>query len=137
MGHPVQTELAATDCTVCINGEQFRSILHHLLDNAREASRSEDGRSAPVLVSSRVSEAKVIVDVTDSGPGMEEAFIREELFRPFRSTKDHGFGIGAYQTREVLRTAGGDLTVISEKGVGTIMRMTLPLADQLHLIPAA
>lgn len=137
LGHPVRTELAATDCAVRINGEQFRSILHHLLDNAREASRSEDGRSPPILVSSRVSEAKVVVDVTDSGPGMEEAFIRDELFRPFRSTKDHGFGIGAYQTREVLRMAGGDLTVISEKGVGTTMRMTLPLADRLHLIPAA
>jgi signal transduction histidine kinase len=61
---------------------------------------------------------------------MDDEFVRNELFRPFRSTKSGGLGIGAYQTRELLRNSGGDLDVISQKGVGTIMRMTLPIQDQ-------
>ncbi len=66
---------------------------------------------------------------------MDDAFIREELFQPFRSTKSGGYGIGAYQTRELIRMAGGDLEVISEKGAGTTMRIILPLV--LDREPAA
>jgi signal transduction histidine kinase len=58
---------------------------------------------------------------------MDPAFIRDELFLPFRSTKSGGYGIGAFQTRELIRAAGGDLEVISEKGAGTTMRIVLPL----------
>jgi signal transduction histidine kinase len=57
---------------------------------------------------------------------MEPEFIRDELFRPFASTKGGGHGIGAYQSRELLRDAGGDLLVLSRKGEGTTMRLLLP-----------
>jgi signal transduction histidine kinase len=66
---------------------------------------------------------------------MDAPFVRDELFRPFRSTKSGGYGIGAFQTRELIRTAGGDLEVISEKGVGTTMRILLPLVSERE--PAA
>jgi len=78
---------------------------------------------------------QLLIDVTDEGPGMNEAFIRDELFMPFRSTKSGGYGIGAFQTRELIRSAGGELEVISEKGVGTTMRVILPMA--LEREPAA
>jgi signal transduction histidine kinase len=57
---------------------------------------------------------------------MRPEFVRDELFRPFRSTKQGGHGIGAYQARELLRNAGGDLIVISRPGAGTTMRIILP-----------
>ena len=44
---------------------------------------------------------------------MTPEFVRDDLFRPLRTTKDDGHGIGAYQARELLRDAGGDLLVIS------------------------
>ena len=47
---------------------------------------------------------------------MDDAFVRDELFLPFRSTKAGGYGIGAFQTRELIRMSGGDLEVISERG---------------------
>ena len=50
----------------------------------------------------------------------------DELFRPFATTKDGGHGIGAYQARELLREAGGDLLVLSRKPGGTTMRLLLP-----------
>lgn len=121
LGTRVETRLAADSCRVAIDGEQFRSILSHLINNAHEAA--EDGS---VVVASRAAPDCVVIDVVDDGPGMDEEFIRDELFRPFRSTKKSGFGIGAYQTRELLRASGGELDVISKKGAGTIMRMTLP-----------
>jgi signal transduction histidine kinase len=59
---------------------------------------------------------------------MDAAFIRNELFTPLRSTKSRGHGIGAFQAREMVRAAGGDLEVISAAGHGTIMRIALPNA---------
>jgi signal transduction histidine kinase len=61
---------------------------------------------------------------------MDDAFVRDELFLPFRSTKSGGYGIGAFQTRELIRMAGGDLEVISEQGFGTTMRIILPLVSE-------
>ena len=57
---------------------------------------------------------------------MTPEFIRDELFRPFASTKGGGHGIGAYQARELLREAGGDLLVLSRPDAGTTMRLLLP-----------
>ena len=71
-----------------------------------------------------------MIDIIDRGPGMDGVFIRDELFLPFRSTKSGGYGIGAFQTRELIRMAGGDLEVISEKGFGTTMRIILPLVAE-------
>ena len=68
----------------------------------------------------------VVVDIVDEGPGMTPEFIRDELFRPFATTKGGGHGIGAYQARELLREAGGDLLVLSRRPGGTTMRMLLP-----------
>ena len=60
---------------------------------------------------------------------MSAEFIRDRLFTPFRSTKAHGLGVGAYQCREFAREMGGDLEVISSPGSGTTMRLRLPLVD--------
>ena len=127
-GSPIETKLAAKSCTIAVNGDEFRSVLCHLINNAREAGGSESS----VVVASRMSEDKVIIDIVDDGPGMEEAFVRNELFRPFRSTKTGGMGIGVYQTRELLRMAGGELDVISQRGIGTTMRVTVPLQGLAH-----
>ena len=88
-----------------------------------------------MVISSRRRGGQLLLEVTDQGLGMDPAFIRDQLFLPFRSTKSGGYGIGAFQTRELIRMAGGDLEVISEKGFGTTMRIILPLAPETE--PAA
>jgi signal transduction histidine kinase len=59
---------------------------------------------------------------------MDPAFIRDELFSPFRTTKGEGYGIGAFESREFARQAGGRLEVESAPGQGTAMRLVLPAA---------
>ena len=51
------------------------------------------------------------------------------LFRSFKTTKGGGYGIGVYETREFATSLGGRLDVASQPGQGTIMRMSLPVAD--------
>ena len=67
------------------------------------------------------------VRIEDTGCGMDEAFIRDRLFSPFDSTKGvTGMGIGAYQSRQYLRSIGGDLRVTSVPGEGSCFVLTLP-----------
>jgi putative PEP-CTERM system histidine kinase len=105
-----------------IDPDSFDAVATHLLNNAIEASDPD----APVRVDLRVEPHGIVVDIVDEGPGMPPEFVRDDLFRPLRSTKGGGHGIGAYQARELLRDAGGDLLVISRPGGGTTMRVILP-----------
>jgi putative PEP-CTERM system histidine kinase len=111
------------DTVVAITSERLRSALVHLVQNALDASPP----GQPVIVSARRLGSQFIIAVADRGAGMNETFIRDELFLPFRSTKSSGYGIGAFQTRELIRMAGGDIEVISEPGAGTTMRIALPV----------
>jgi signal transduction histidine kinase len=72
--------------------------------------------------------------VTDSGPGMPAEFVRSRLFRPFHSSKPGGFGIGAFEARELIRAMGGRLDVESHEGLGSRFTIRLPLAEAAELI---
>jgi putative PEP-CTERM system histidine kinase len=108
---------------VAIDAEAFDAVATHLLNNAIEASPPK----APVRVDARSDALSMVIDISDDGPGMSPEFVRDELFRPFASTKARGHGIGVYQARELLREAGGDLLVLSRPGSGTTMRLLLPI----------
>jgi signal transduction histidine kinase len=127
-GSPVAIESRdeAGPCAVAIDPDRLRSALTHLVQNAIDASCPRDR----VTISSRRLGMQLLIDIIDRGPGMDDAFIRDELFLPFRSTKAGGYGIGAFQTRELIRMVGGDLEVISGKGFGTTMRIVLPLVAE-------
>ena len=118
----IELSADAESAGVAIDPEAFDAVVQHVLNNAIEAS----GVRAPVHVHLRHEALSVVVDIVDKGPGMTPEFIRDELFRPFSTTKGGGHGIGAYQARELLRQAGGDLLVLSRKPGGTTMRLMLP-----------
>ncbi|MEM8799093.1 MAG: XrtA/PEP-CTERM system histidine kinase PrsK [Pseudomonadota bacterium] len=108
--------------------EKLQQVLSHLIQNAYDAS--EPG--SPVIV--RVLEDKtaglVSIEVEDKGCGMSEAFVQTKLFQPFRSTKEAGFGIGAYESRSMVRSFGGHLKVVSREGEGTTMIIKLKHSDR-------
>src|SRR5580658_1088451 len=84
---------------IAIDAESFDAVAAHLLNNAIEASPP----GARVTVEVRPEVLSMVIDIVDEGPGMTPEFIRDELFRPFASTKGGGHGIGVYQARELLR----------------------------------
>jgi putative PEP-CTERM system histidine kinase len=129
----IQCAFQVNHASVTIAELQLTSVVKLLLDNAIEASPA----GASILLGLKCREGKLVIDVSDDGAGMDIDFIHGQLFRPFRSTKAEGYGIGAYQTRELLRMAGGDLDVISAPGAGTTMRIILPLAKEGAVSTAA
>ncbi len=110
------------DLGVAMDPEAFDAVVTHLLNNAIEAA----GPDSPVTVAVRHEGLSVMIEITDEGGGMPPEFVRDSLFQPFATTKGGGLGIGAYQARELLRHAGGDLLVRSQIDVGTTMTILLP-----------
>jgi putative PEP-CTERM system histidine kinase len=119
--YPVRVEGDEPGPLAAIAPARFDTALGHLINNAAEASPPGE----PVRVSVWHEGKQVVVEVTDRGPGMTPEFIRDELFRPLSTSKRQGSGIGAWQARELLREAGGDLAVASRPGAGTTMRVLL------------
>lgn len=105
--------------------DRFSAVINHLIANAREAM----AEAQPVLVDLSTEQRFAVIDIVDHGPGMSPAFIDNELFKPFRSTKANGFGLGAYQCRAFARDLGGELEALSAPGAGTTMRLRLPLTQ--------
>jgi putative PEP-CTERM system histidine kinase len=103
--------------------EQMEKVLTNLLLNARDAS--DPGRE--ISVSTRMHGGMAVLAVADSGCGMSRRFIEESLFRPFKSTKKDGMGIGLFQSRMIVEAHGGKIEVESEEGVGSIFRVRLPV----------
>ena len=132
--HPGLLQLAAQEeCAAAIPPDAFDSAVGHLLNNAIEAAPG-----LPVAMRLRREADAVLLDITDRGPGMSEDFVRNSLFRPLATNKALGSGIGAWQARELLRRAGGDLEVITAPGQGTTMRLRLkPVGEAGHAAPIA
>lgn len=105
---------------------RVETIIGHLVQNAIEATA--DG--APVRITCRKQGNDVAVNITDTGVGMTEAFVSSQLFKPFESTKEGGFGIGAYEARALAISMGGQLRVDSRVGKGTTFTLLLPIADE-------
>ena len=100
------------------------TVLDHLVQNAAEASAPGE----PVLVEIAERGGEVAITVVDRGCGMDAAFVRERLFRPFVSTRPGGFGLGAFEARQMVEAMGGRLLVDSRAGEGTRMTVLLPRA---------
>ena len=71
--------------------------------------------------------SEVTIAIVDQGRGMDSEFIRTRLFQPFASTKDGGFGVGAFEARSLVASMGGRLTVDSRPGAGS--RFTIHMAE--------
>jgi putative PEP-CTERM system histidine kinase len=108
------------------DGDKLSAALNHLIQNGVEAT----GGRGPVAVTLARRGDRAAIEITDQGHGMDENFIRDELFKPFRSTKSAGYGIGAYQARELVREMGGALNVVSQTGKGTVVTILLPALAQ-------
>ncbi|MGZ8997394.1 MAG: XrtA/PEP-CTERM system histidine kinase PrsK, partial [Allosphingosinicella sp.] len=108
---------------------RLEQALAHLVQNAIDASPAE----APVRMSCERSGGEAAILIEDMGAGMSADFIRARLFKPFASTKDGGFGIGAFEARALIAAMGGRIEVASREGEGSRFTVFLPLAETEEL----
>ncbi|MDT9599175.1 XrtA/PEP-CTERM system histidine kinase PrsK [Sphingosinicella rhizophila] len=104
---------------------RLEQALEHLVQNAIDASPA--GRPVTLYHDQRGGE--VAIDIIDRGTGMSADFVRTRLFQPFASTKDDGFGVGAFEARTLVATMGGRIEVESRVGEGSRFTVFLPLGE--------
>lgn len=105
-----------------VDAEEFRKVLLNLILNAVEAMERRDG---VIRVETGFEGGSASVSVRDNGCGMTEEFINDHLFKPFRTTKDKGLGIGLYQCKQIIEAHGGTIGVKSMPGQGTVFTIRL------------
>lgn len=104
---------------------RVRQVLVNLLVNA--AKYSPDG--SPIRLHATRLPDRVAFEIVDEGPGISEATI-ETLFQAFRRGKNSGtaagVGLGLYLVRNLVRSLGGTVELITRDTGGTLARFELP-----------
>lgn len=105
--------------------DQLSQVFWNLVLNAVQASPPD----SPVVVHGGAhageAEGSVFVEVTDRGSGIAPEHI-ERVFEPFFTTRPKGTGLGLATVHRVVEAHGGELSVRSELGKGTTVRVSLP-----------
>ena len=102
--------------------QRLERVVGNLVQNAIDATRERGEVRVRVAAEGRTA----VLEVIDSGCGMSEQFVRDQLFRPFQTTKGTGMGIGAYEAAQYAKDMAGRIEVESQPGAGTRMRLLLP-----------
>jgi putative PEP-CTERM system histidine kinase len=126
--HPVRAE-GDPGALAFADPARLEQLLGHLVQNAIEASPAE----APVTLVVGGASNQVAIDVIDHGRGMSPAFVRDKLFKPFVSSKDGGFGIGAFEALQLANAMDGRIEVTSREGQGSRFRVILKPARPSEL----
>ncbi len=108
---------------VMANGEQLKQVFLNLCKNAIEAM--EDGGLLTIRLSLRESEDRLMVEISDTGPGIPDT---QKVFEPFYTTKENGTGLGLPICRQILSEIGGTIELTSSSS-GTVVLVGLPLVQ--------
>lgn len=127
----VQTSVAANVSRVLIDPLQLERAVLNLVVNARDAMPrggliTVDLREETIGLSSDHQSTFVVLEVIDTGTGMDRA-TRDHMFETYFTTKGaKGTGLGLSIVNQVVTLAGGFIQVDSSPGQGTRVRLYLP-----------
>jgi PAS domain S-box-containing protein len=137
----LQTELA-TDLPIVMGAEaEIRDALTNLILNAVDAmpeggvlTMRTRAATIPAMSTGGDSAAHVLVEVSDTGVGMDE-HTRRRCLEPFFTTKgERGTGLGLAMVYGMVERHGGDVEIESEPGQGTTMRLSFPATSGVESV---
>ena len=113
-----------------VDAGQIQQVLLNLINNAGDAIR-EKGAGGLIEITSRLSNGKIIVSVTDTGNGFTEE-VAGRIFDPFFTTKDvgKGTGLGLSISYGIINEHGGNIYASSRPRIGTTFVVELPVAAE-------
>jgi signal transduction histidine kinase len=121
---------SAAELPVSLSASSFDRIVTNLVGNAIKFTPQGE-----VRVGLHARDTWLVLQVRDTGVGISDAFL-PELFEPFKqeSNDEHGrdfegTGLGLAITQRLVQRLGGAIRVESQKGVGTLFEVDLPLAS--------
>lgn len=122
----LQLQLPKNSILVKAEPIQLEQILVNLFSNAIQAMHESEIKH--IYVSLSTSEKNVLVEVVDTGPGIEESVIGQ-LFEPFFTTKESGLGLGLSISQQIINSMQGRLWAENTLESGAKFSISLPLAE--------
>ena len=121
----VEWSVNVSTMPAAIDRQLLRLALGNLIRNAGDAIG--DRGKGIVRISARVEQGEAVIAVEDSGAGVAEA-VRDRVFEPYVTTKEHGTGLGLAITMKIIVEHGGTLSVDTSPELGGArFTITLPL----------
>ena len=118
----IQCQAGPGGKTIAGDRDKLKQVLLNLVKNGTEALSSP----GTVSVASKLEGENILVSITDGGQGIP-ASLREKMFSPFFTTKEHGTGLGLCISKRIVdEHPGGLFSLESEEGKGTTVTITLP-----------
>jgi len=107
--------------------DQIKQVLLNLCHNSLDAMPAGGDLRISAGQAAHAGNAGVFIEVADTGSGISQKHLAQ-VFQPFFTTgKRHGTGLGLAICRNIAEAHGGDMTLASEPGKGTMARLWLPL----------
>ena len=118
------------DLYALCDSNRLQQVLVNLFSNALDAMEMAGSRPRQLVVEAGREGARVLISVTDSGPGIPED-VRAHLFEPFFTTKPQGkgLGLGLAISEQIVRESGGRLRAESPPEGGARFIIDLPRAE--------
>jgi len=119
----IESRLSSNIAPIDLDPMKMKQVLINLLTNAVQAS--PPGES--VFISSVSEEERIIIDITDHGPGIS-ADQKENIFTPFFTTKKEGIGLGLIMVKNIVSAHGGEVQFFDNPPpeTGVTFRVILP-----------
>ena len=108
-----------------IDALRIQHVIFTLVQNAIEAASIAEGTPRAVGIRVTSNRYGVEISVTDSGPGIP-ATAREQIFRPFFTTKTSGTGLGLASSRAIVEAHGGRIWADPKPDSGARICFSLP-----------
>jgi two-component system NtrC family sensor kinase len=109
---------------VLVDPDQTQQVFVNIILNAAEAMTK--GGSLSIRTSFSLDKQSIVVTIADSGPGIPEE-VRERIFDPFYTTKEHGTGLGLSISYGIIEQHGGTISVDSVIGKGSTFTIQIPV----------
>jgi nitrogen fixation/metabolism regulation signal transduction histidine kinase len=106
-----------------------RTLIARAITNLVENAVQAMAGGGRLQITARDREEVVEIVVADTGVGMDDDAVRR-AFEPYFSTKTAGSGLGLANARRNIELSGGTIALTSTPGAGTVVTVTLPVADR-------
>ena len=115
--------ISLDDISIKADGRLLRSCICNIVKNAIEADPSSE-----VEISIKKNDDDLVISVADTGPGL--SLDSEEIFRPFRTTKNRSsgnMGLGLSVSRRIIKSMGGELLGENREEGGALFTILFPI----------
>jgi signal transduction histidine kinase len=116
------------DLSVACDVVQLERVFTNVIKNAVEAAEDKNVPRA-VMVRGERSSSSVRISIEDSGHGIKD---RAAIFRPLKSTKTHGIGLGLFVSKKIIEAHGGRIFPEESKMGGAKFTVEIPVSEVPH-----